>query len=122
MEPGDGSVQSRRGGRRGRPRRRGYSAANTRLLEYLARISVKYGVDPNTLFTKVVDAWQNRRSTCEHLTIRCRQKMRDRAIFLITTDHKVVAQFPIAAHLLEETAPLKDFGYVVEREKNVLMK
>jgi hypothetical protein len=83
---------------------------------------VKYGVDPNMLFSKMADAWQNRRSKCERLTIRCRQKMRDRAVFLITTGHKVVAQFPISEHLLEETAPLKEFGYIVEREKNVLMK
>jgi hypothetical protein len=122
MEAGDGSVQSRRWGTRGRPRRRGYSTANRRLLEYLARISVKYGVDPNTLFNKMVDAWQNRRSKCERLIIRCRQKMRDRAIFLITTDHQVVAQFPISEHLLDEPAPLKEFGDIIEREKNVLMK
>jgi replication factor A1 len=56
------------------------------------------------------------------MTIQCRQKMSDRAIFLLTTDHQVVAQFPISEHLLEETAPLKDFGYIIEREKNALMK
>jgi replication factor A1 len=48
--------------------------------------------------------------------------MRDRAIFLITTDRKVVAQFPIPQHLLKETAPLKEFAYIIEREKNALKK
>jgi len=48
--------------------------------------------------------------------------MRDRAIFLITTDYKVVAQFPIPENLLNETAPLKEFTYMIEREKNALMK
>lgn len=83
---------------------------------------MKYGVDPHTLFNKIVDAWQNRRSECERLTIRCRQKVRDRAIFLITTDQEVVAQFPMSEHLLEEPAPLKEVRDIIEREKNVLMK
>jgi replication factor A1 len=48
--------------------------------------------------------------------------MRDRATFLILADHEVVAQFPIPVHLLEESAPLKRFAYLVEREKNALMK
>jgi replication factor A1 len=48
--------------------------------------------------------------------------MRDRAIFLITTDPQVVAQFPISEHLLKEASPLKEFGYIIEREKNALMK
>ena len=83
---------------------------------------MKYGVDPPTLFTKMVDAWQNRTSMCGCLTIRCRQRMRDRAVFLITTDHQAVAQFPISKHLLEEPAPLQEVEYIIEREKNGLLK
>ena len=119
---GMGSMQSRRWTARGRPRGRGHSAVDTKLLEYLAKISVKYRVDPNTLFNKIVDAWKNRMSKCKQLTIQCREKMRTRAIFLITTDHKVVAQFPILEHLLKETAPLKEFAHIIEYEKNALMK
>ena len=115
-------MQSRRWTMRGRPRGRGHSAVDTRLLEYLTKISVKHRIDPNKLFNKIVDAWKNRRSKCKQLTIQCREKMRDRAIFLITTDSKVVAQFPVPEHLLKETAPLKEFAYVIEREKNALMK
>ena len=115
-------MQSRRWTMRGRPRGRGHSAVDTRLLEYLTKISVKHRIDPNRLFNKIVDAWKNRRSKCKQLTIQCREKMRDHAIFLITTDSKVVAQFPIPEHLLKEVAPLKEFTYVIEREKNVLMK
>jgi replication factor A1 len=48
--------------------------------------------------------------------------MRSRDIFLITTGHKVVAQFPIPEHLLKETAPLKEFAPIIEYEKNALMK
>jgi len=48
--------------------------------------------------------------------------MRDRAIFLITTDSKVVAQFPIPKCVLRERTPLKEFAYMIEREKDALMK
>jgi len=47
--------------------------------------------------------------------------MRDRAIFLITKDRNVVAQFPISEHLLKEAAPLKEFAYIIKHEKNILM-
>jgi ssDNA-binding replication factor A large subunit len=48
--------------------------------------------------------------------------MGDRAIFLVTANHEVVAQFPMSRHLLEQTAPLKRFAYAIEREKDALMK
>jgi replication factor A1 len=48
--------------------------------------------------------------------------MRGRAIFLITTDYNIVAQFPIPEHLLKEATPLKEFAYIIEREKLALMK
>jgi len=115
-------MQSRRWTMRGRPRGGGHSAVDTRLLEYLTKVSVKHRIDPNKLFNKIVDAWKNRRSKCKQLTIQCREKMRDSAIFLITTDSKVVAQFPVPEHLLKEVAPLKELSYVIEHEKNALMK
>jgi len=93
-----------------------------RLLEYLTKISVRRGIDPNIFFNKIVNAWKNRRSQCKQLTIQCREKMRAHAVFLITADYDVVAQFPIPKHLLEEVAPLKEFAYIIEREKDALMK
>jgi len=48
--------------------------------------------------------------------------MGDNAIFLITANHEVVAQFPMSGQLLEQTAPLKRFAYAIEREKDALMK
>lgn len=115
-------MQSRRWTTRGRPRGRGHTAANTKLLEYLAKISVKYRVDHNIFFNKIVEAWKNQRSKCKQLTIQCREKMKDQVFFLITTNHKVVAQFPIPEHILRETAALKDFTYIIERKKNALTK
>jgi len=106
----------------GRPPGRGHSAVDMRLLEYLAKLSVKHRIDSNKFFSKIVDAWKNRSSKCKRLTIQCREKMRDRVIFLITADCDVVAQFPVPEHLLNETAPLKEFAHIIEREKNALMK
>ena len=107
---------------RGRPRGKGHSPRDTRLLKYLVTISLKHRIDSNKLFNKVVHAWKNGRSRCKRLTIQCREKMEDRAIFLITANHEVVAQFPMSGHLLEQTAPLKRFAYAIEREKDALMK
>ena len=107
---------------RGRPRGRGHSAVDTRLLECLVKISVRHRIDPNRFFSKIVDAWKNGRSRCRQLMIQCRERMRDRAIFLITAEYDVVAQFPIPEHLLNETAPLKEFADLIEREKDALMK
>jgi replication factor A1 len=107
---------------RGRPRGRFHSYADIKLLEYLTEISVRHGIDPNEFFGKFVEAWENRESTCKKLTIECRRKTRDFAIFLVTTDYKVVAQFPIPGYLLKKTDPLKEFGYVLEHLRRVLVK
>ena len=95
---------------RGRPRGRYHALADFRLLEYLALISMKYGIDSNDFFNSFVEAWGRQESTCESLSIKCRKKTRDNAVFLITKGFKVVAQFPIPKHILEETNPLKEFA------------
>jgi replication factor A1 len=82
-----------------------------RLLEYLARISVKHEIDSGKFFSSFLDAFQHDEATCGKLSIECRVKTRDRAIFLITNTHKVVAQFPIPVHILAKTNPLKEFTY-----------
>ena len=95
---------------RGRPRGRYHALADFRLLEYLALISMKYGIDSDDFFNSFVEAWGRQESTCESLSIKCRKKTRDYAVFLITKGFKVVAQFPIPKHILEETNPLKEFA------------
>jgi replication factor A1 len=107
---------------RGRHRGSFHSPVDTRLLEYLAEISVKHMVDSNEFFDKIVYAWENRISKCKELDIECRAKTRGNAIFLITTDYTVVAQFPVPEYLLKEATPLKEFAYIIEREKLALMK
>ena len=95
---------------RGRPRGRYHNLADFKALEYLALISMKYGIDSNDFFNSFIEAWERQESTCESLSIKCRKKTLDNAVFLITKGFKVVAQFPIPKHILEETNPLKNFA------------
>ena len=115
-------VKTSRG--RGRPRGKYRSSADFKLLGYLVLISMKYGIDLEKFFDSFVEAWKRQQSTCESLLIECRKRTRDNAVFLITNSSKVVAQFPIPKHILEETNPLKEFAYakasrrtIVERTK-----
>lgn len=115
-------MQNRTWVMRGRPRGNSHSHDDTRLLEYLVELSVKHMVDSNELFDKIVHAWKNEKSKCKELTIECRAKMRGRAIFLITTNYGIVAQFSMPEYLLKEASPLEEFAYIIEREKLALTK
>jgi hypothetical protein len=95
---------------RGRPRGRYHNLADFKALEYLALISMKYGIDSNDFFNSFIEAWERQESTCESLLIECRKKTPDTAVFLITKGVKVVAQFPIPKNILKETNPLKNFA------------
>jgi len=103
---------------RGRPPGRYHSYDDIRLLEYLARISVKHEIDSGKFFSSFLDAFQHDEAACGELSIECRVKTRDHAIFLITNTHKVVAQFPIPERILAKTNPLKEFTYRLSSIRN----
>ena len=105
---------------RGRPRGKYRSIADFRLLEYLALISMKYGIDSNDLFNSFVEAWKRQQSTCKSLLVECRKRTRDNAVFLITDSFRVVAQFSIPKHILEETSPLKEFAYAKVSRRTIV--
>jgi hypothetical protein len=94
----------------------------TRLLEYLAELSVRNGVDSEEFFIKLVEAWKNEKSAVEKLTIERRSVSEDDAMFLIINDSKVVAQLSIPKHILLETKPLNAFEYVSEQVNRTLEK
>ena len=78
--------------------------------EYLAFLSIKYGVDSGELFYALISAGENQKSRCGNLSIEYRGKTQDKAIFLIMNDSRVVAQFPVSEEfLLERSNPIKDF-------------
>ncbi len=103
---------------RGRPPGKYNSYDDIRLLEYLARISVKHGIDSGKFFSSFLDAFEHEEATCGELSIECRVKKKDYAIFLITNSQKVIAQFPIPEHILSKTNPLKEFTYELSSIRN----
>jgi len=95
---------------RGRPSGKYHSYSEKRLVEYLARVSVKHKIDSDEFFACLVNAWKNKKSTCVNLEIECREKMQDRCIFLLISGDGWVAQFPVPEHLLREANPLKELA------------
>jgi len=103
-------MRHKSGSIRGRPSERHRSQADVRLLEYLAEVSMKYGVDSDNFFNSFLDAAQHQESKCGELLIECRAREQDYTIFLVTKDWEVVGQFHMSENLLnEKTNPLKEF-------------
>jgi len=101
-------YRSERG--RGRPNGKYRSQTDIRLLEYLAKVSVKYGVDSDKFLNSLLDASQHRKSKCGKLLIECRIREQDYTIFFVTRGWEVVGQFRMPEYLLnEKTNPLKEF-------------
>ena len=89
---------------RGRPPGRFHSYDDIRLLEYLARISVKNEIDSGKFFSSFLDAFEHDEAACGELSIECRAKARDHAIFLITNSHiKWLRNFPYLCIFLQKT-------------------
>lgn len=104
---------------RGRPRGNDLSRSETRALEYLVDLSAKYGIDPTELFNAFVYAWENGKATCRKLTIRSRTRKKDFVVFLLTSEHVVVAQFPISETLLGKRNPFEGFAFPPQTARQV---
>ncbi|MCW4027849.1 MAG: hypothetical protein NWE76_10255 [Candidatus Bathyarchaeota archaeon] len=88
-------------------------------LMYLARIAVKSEVDSSQFHRCVVEAWNQEESKCEQLIVRCRKKTDDSAIFLFTTNQKVVAQFSIPIKILQGKNQIDDYMRMIsDRESS----
>jgi hypothetical protein len=94
--------------------------------EYLACLSVKYEVDPDTFFCALLSAGENRKSRCGNLSIECRGKTKGKIIFLITEDSEVIAQFPVSEKFLSRQGnPIRNFmgtdrvrKYIAKKERS----
>ena len=95
---------------RGRHPGEHHSYSDKRIIEYLARISVKNGVDSDELFACLIEAWESKRSKCAGVTIECREKTQDHCTFLLTRSDGWIAQFPLAEHFLMKANPMKEFA------------
>jgi replication factor A1 len=78
--------------------------------EYLAFLSVKYEVNPEKFLYALRSALEHKKATCDKLSIQCRGKTKDKTIFLILRESKVIAQFPIIEEfLLNKSNQLRNF-------------
>lgn len=78
--------------------------------EYLAFLSVKYEISPDTLFYALLAAGENGEAKCGNLSIECRGKTNNRAIFLIMDGAEVVTQFSVPNNfLLQKGNPIRTF-------------
>ena len=75
--------------------------------EHLASLSVQYGVYPAELFQALVSARENKKASCQGLTVEYRGSVDSEAIFLIKQNDKVVVQFRVA----ETTLLQKDIAF-----------
>ena len=83
---------------------------NYSTVEYLAFLSAKYEVDPDTLFYALILAGESKKSKCGDLSIERRSMTRDKVMFLILTSSKVVAQLSVFKEfLLEKGHPIRNF-------------
>jgi hypothetical protein len=87
-----------------------HSYSDKRTIEYLARISVKNGIDSDELFACLIEAWEVKKSKCAGITIECREKTKEYCTFILTKSDGWIAQFPLAEHFLLKTNPMKEFA------------
>ena len=86
-----------------------HSYKEGRILENLARIAMLHKVDSSEFFNRIVEAWNHDGSECGQLTVKCRKRTRNSAIFLFTNGRKVVAQFPISNAILQGKNQLESY-------------
>jgi len=78
--------------------------------EYLAFLSAKHDVDPDSLFYALILAEESKKSECGDLSIERRGETRDKVMFLILSNFKVVAQLSVLKQfLMEKDHPIRDF-------------
>ena len=77
------------------------------LEDQLAFISAQHEVYPTELFQALIQAKEHGKSACGDLTVEYRGSVNNEAIFLITKNSKVIAQFRVP----EETLSQKDVSF-----------
>jgi len=70
------------------------------VIEYLAFLSVKHSIYLSELFQALVSSREQGKTVCQNLAIEYRGSTKDQAIFLITNENRVVAQFHVAEQFL----------------------
>ncbi|MCW3995897.1 MAG: hypothetical protein NWE98_07080 [Candidatus Bathyarchaeota archaeon] len=84
------------------------------LEDQLAFISAQHDIYPTELFQGLIDARKRGKAVVSFLTVEYRGSVNNQAIFLITKDGKVVAQFRV----LEETLTRRDLSFESSMDTN----
>jgi len=100
-------------GRRERASGKESVSKRRKILEYLATIAVKQGLDASEFFNCIVKAWSQEKSECKQVSVRCRGRTEESAIFLFSVDHEVLAQFPIPTRILRGKNDLESYTSMV---------
>ena len=94
-------------GVRGRPSSPWESHYDMRLFTYILRISQKHRVSPEKFLKKIAEARENEKSEYRTLTIQCRWKKKNQAMYRITKKGNLLAQLRIPNYLLDSEGKLK---------------
>jgi hypothetical protein len=79
-----------------------------RLTKSITRLAAQCDLDEGKLLECIREAWNSGESRCgDHLTITCRNKTEDAAIFLFEAEG-VLSQFPIPVKFLRRPEPRVD--------------
>jgi hypothetical protein len=81
------------------------------IADYLYSLADKYNVDFETLFKTLIEAREKEEAQCGKLTVQCRKKAKKHDVFLITNDHKVVAQFFVPKYYLDQPSRNKELRF-----------
>jgi len=68
---------------------------------YLIWISKQHGLETREFLACFLDAWIHEKSSCEGISIQCRQKTKNNGVFLVTQDQKVIAQLSLSETALK---------------------
>jgi len=83
-------------------------------MDQLAFLSVKQGIYPAELHQAMLVAREKGKTNCQNLLVEYRGSLKDAAIFLITKDTRVVAQFRVAEELLRKNVSFENCMYTDE--------
>ena len=89
-----------RRGARGRPKAPWRSVPDVVSFAYLVRISKKYELETFKFLKCIHAAWVKGGSSCDGVSIRRREMTEDLVTFLITRDHKIIAQVRLTSRVL----------------------
>jgi replication factor A1 len=105
---------------RGRKPQNADSPKERKTLEYIARILIKYDIDPIKFLDCLMEAYKKGESEIEELNIQCRQKKSVSSIFLLTFRKEVIAQFPISIRILQRKKQLESLMKILSKRKSLI--